>query len=84
MGLEFQLKEGRPYPLGATFDGQGVNFALFSAHATKVELCLFERDGVCESARLVLPECTDDVWHGYLPGAMPRDRRTGSAGPDRA
>ena len=39
---DFRLKQGRPYPLGATFDGRGVNFALFSAHAKKVELCLFE------------------------------------------
>ena len=69
MGMEFRLKEGRPEPLGATFSGQGVNFALFSAHAKKVELCLFE--GLRESVRLALPECTDDVWHGYLPGAGP-------------
>ena len=69
MGVEFRLKEGRPDPLGATFGGQGVNFALFSAHAKKVELCLFE--GPRESARLALPECTDDIWHGYLPGAQP-------------
>jgi isoamylase len=71
VGLEFRLKEGRPYPLGATFGGQGVNFALFSAHANKVELCLFEENGLRESARLTLPERTDDVWHGYLPGAQP-------------
>jgi glycogen operon protein len=69
--LEIRLKEGRPYPLGATFGGQGVNFALFSAHAKKVELCLFDENGRRESARLALPECTDDVWHGYLPGAGP-------------
>jgi glycogen operon protein len=62
---------GRPAPLGATWDGGGVNFALFSAHAEKVELCLFDRSGVREIARVALPECTDEVWHGYLPDARP-------------
>ena len=65
------LKQGRPYPLGATFDGRGVNFALFSAHAQKVELCLFDSSGERETARLTLPECTEEVWHGYLPDALP-------------
>jgi glycogen operon protein len=62
---------GAPYPLGATWDGRGVNFALFSAHAEKVELCLFDRTGNHEQARIVLPEYTDEVWHGYLPEARP-------------
>ena len=62
---------GTPYPLGATWDGQGVNFALFSAHAEKVELCLFDRSGNQEQARIELPEYTDEVWHGYLPEARP-------------
>ena len=62
---------GRPYPLGATWDGKGVNFALFSAHAEKVELCLFDRAGLREEARIVLPEYTDEVWHVYLPDARP-------------
>ena len=62
---------GRPAPLGATWDGGGVNFALFSAHAEKVELCLFDRSGVREIARVALPECTDEVWHGYLPDGRP-------------
>ena len=65
------LKAGLPYPLGATWDGSGVNFALFSAAATQVELCLFDAAAESEIARLVLPECTDQVWHGYLPGALP-------------
>ena len=56
---------GTPYPLGATWDGRGVNFALFSAHAEKVELCLFDRSGHHEQARIVLPEYTDEVWHAY-------------------
>ncbi len=62
---------GNPYPLGANWDGRGVNFALFSAHAEKVELCLFDRNGNQEQARIVLPEYTDEVWHGYLPEARP-------------
>ena len=62
---------GRPYPLGATWDGKGVNFALFSAHAEKVELCLFDRSGLREDARIVMPEYTDEVWHAYLPDARP-------------
>ncbi len=66
-----RLSPGSPYPLGATFDGLGVNFAVFSAHAEKVELCLFDPSGRREVARLELPECTDEVWHGYLPEADP-------------
>ena len=62
---------GKPTPLGATWDGSGTNFALFSAYAEKVELCLFEDDGVTESARVVLPEYTHEVWHGYLPDLRP-------------
>ena len=65
------LREGRPFPLGATWDGLGVNFALFSANATKVELCLFDETGETEVARVELPEYTDEVWHGYLPAARP-------------
>ena len=66
-----RVRPGRPAPLGATWDGGGVNFALFSAHAEKVELCLFDRSGMREMARVPLPECTDEVWHGYLPDARP-------------
>jgi isoamylase len=63
---------GKPYPLGATWDGQGVNFALFSQHATGVELCLFDAaDPLSERARIVMPEQTDNVWHVYLPGVQP-------------
>lgn len=58
---------GLPFPLGATWDGSGVNFALFSAHAERVELCLFDRNGVRETERIVLPEYTSEIWHGYLP-----------------
>ena len=66
-----RITEGRPFPLGATWDGLGVNFALFSAHATKVELCLFDDAGETELERIELPEYTDEVWHGYLPDARP-------------
>ena len=55
-----------PHPLGATWDGRGTNFALFSANAEKVELCLFDRHGRRELERIALPERTEDVWHGYL------------------
>jgi glycogen operon protein len=66
-----RLKEGLPDPLGATWDGDGTNFALFSAHATKVEVCLFDESGKTETARIELPEYTDQVFHGYLPGIGP-------------
>ena len=66
-----RLEAGRPNPLGATFDGAGVNFALFSAHAERVVLCLFDPEGRREVARLDLPDCTDGIWYGYLPGAAP-------------
>jgi glycogen operon protein len=63
---------GQPYPLGATWNGVGVNFAIFSAHATRVELCLFDSaDSQSESTRVDLPEQTDMVWHGFLPDARP-------------
>ena len=64
-----QLERGSPYPLGATWDGLGINFAVFSAHAERIELCLFDPGGRREIARVDLPECTDEVWHGYLPNA---------------
>jgi isoamylase len=63
---------GQPYPLGATWTGLGVNFALFSARATRVELCLFDSpDATAPSTCVPLPEHTDMVWHGYLPDARP-------------
>lgn len=68
---DFRVWPGRPYPLGATWDGSGTNFALFSAHATKVELCLFDGDGTTEIACIALPEFTQEIWHGYLPDARP-------------
>ncbi|MBN9046074.1 MAG: glycogen debranching protein GlgX [Rhizobiales bacterium] len=64
----FTILEGRAEPLGATFDGDGVNFAVFSEHATRVTLCLFSSDGARETHRIDLPERDGDVWHGYVPG----------------
>ncbi len=64
---------GKPYPLGATWDGRGVNFALYAENATKVELCLFDSpDAKREAMRIVMTEQTDLVWHVYLPDATPR------------
>ena len=57
---------GRPYPLGATWDGEGVNFALFSQHAEQVVLCLFDAKGKQEVAQIPLIERTGGVWHAYL------------------
>ncbi|PDW04842.1 glycogen debranching protein GlgX [Candidatus Viridilinea mediisalina] len=63
---------GKPYPLGATWDGLGVNFALFSQHATRVDLCLFDGpEAVRETTRLRLPERTEHIWHGYVPHLKP-------------
>ena len=66
-----RIREGLPFPLGATWDGLGVNFALFSANATKVELCIFDASGEEEIERIELPEYTDEIYHGYLPDAHP-------------
>lgn len=67
-----RIMPGRPYPLGATWDGAGVNFALFSEHSTSVELCLFDRSAsMSESQRIVMPERTHYVWHAYLPEISP-------------
>ncbi len=67
-----RLWPGKPYPLGATWDGEGVNFALFSENATAVELCLFDGpESAKESHRILVEERTDQVWHVYLPGLWP-------------
>jgi len=66
-----RVREGQPNPPGATWTGLGVNFALFSANATKVELCLFDDEGATELERLELPEYTNQVFHGFLPDARP-------------
>jgi isoamylase len=66
-----RLKAGSGHRLGATWDGRGTNFALFSANAQKVELCLFDNHGRKELERVTLPECTEHVWHGYLSDVSP-------------
>jgi len=68
------LLPGRSWPLGASCDSNGVNFSLFSRHATGVELCLFDDAGVVEMARLEMPGRTQDIWHGYLPDGKPGQR----------
>ena len=65
------ISAGTPHPLGATWDGRGTNFALFSANAEKVELCLFDRQGRRETKCVALPERSEDVWHGYFPEVEP-------------
>ena len=71
MPAQQRVAPGRPYPLGATWDGKGINFALFSAHAERVDLSIFDARGRREIARHTLPEYTDEVWHGYLPDLRP-------------
>lgn len=66
-----RIKEGKPYPLGARRDGKGTNFSLFSAHATKVELCFFDGGNGRELERIELPEFTDEIWHVYVPDIGP-------------
>ena len=66
------LWPGRPYPLGATFDGTGVNFAVFSEVAERVDLCLLDEDLV--ETRIELIEVDGSVWHGYVPGVQPGQR----------
>jgi glycogen operon protein len=69
-GYPDRLEPGSPYPLGATWDGLGTNFAVFSAHAERIDLCLFDPQGKRQVATFTLPEFTDEVWHGYLPNAQ--------------
>lgn len=67
-----QIWPGKSYPLGANWDGAGVNFAIFSEHAEKIELCLFDsHESIKEDISFTLPECTNHVWHGYIPGLRP-------------
>src|SRR5579883_1016959 len=71
--MSITILPGKPYPLGAKWDGTGVNFALYSEHAQKVELCLFNEENV-ETEKIPLTEVTAFVWHGYLPGIQPGQR----------
>ncbi|MBA2443344.1 MAG: glycogen debranching protein GlgX [Rubrobacter sp.] len=72
MADRFEVWPGEPHPLGATWDGEGVNFALFSENAEGVELCLFDASGT-EKSRVALRERSGGIWHGYLPHARPGD-----------
>ncbi|EIE50650.1 glycogen debranching protein [Salipiger aestuarii] len=65
-----EILAGRPAPLGASFDGDGVNFAVFSQHATAIHLCLFDEHGI-ETTRLAMPERDGDIWYGRVPGLTP-------------
>lgn len=67
----YRVTAGSPTQLGAVADARGVNFAVFSANATRVDICLFDEDGREESARIPLPEFTDQVWHGHVAGLKP-------------
>ena len=82
-----RLSAGSPARLGASWDGRGTNFALFSANAEKVELCLFDGQGRRELERIELPERNEDVWHGYLndvsPGQLYGYRVHGPYAPER-
>jgi isoamylase len=69
--LKTRIHEGNPYPRGGTWDGKGTNFAVFSANATKVEVCIFDKTGAQELDRIELPEYTDQIWHGYLADVRP-------------
>ena len=69
--MNLHLLSGSPSHMGARFDGEGTNFAVFSANATRLNLCLFSPDGKTETHRLVLPERTGDIWHGYVKGIAP-------------
>ncbi len=65
------MQEGLPHPRGATWNGEGTNFAVFSANATKVEVCIFDLSGEKEVQRIALPEYTNEIWHGFVPGIHP-------------
>jgi len=72
--MAIQMREGVPHPRGATWDGKGTNFSVFSEHATKVEVCFFDERGENEVDRQELPEYTNQIWHGYIPGLRPGTR----------
>ena len=69
--VKSRVREGSPNAHGAIWDGQGTNFTMFSAHATQVEVCLFDSKGGTEVERIALPEYTDQIWHGYIPDVGP-------------
>ena len=65
----YRMEPGRAYPLGATVNESGVNFSIFSAHAEKIELCIFDELGRKELIRFALPSCEHNIWYGFLNGA---------------
>lgn len=69
--MSLHLLSGNPHHMGARFDGEGTNFAVFSANAARINLCVFSPDGKTETQRLSLPERTGDIWHGYVKGIAP-------------
>src|ERR1700709_1552587 len=69
--VKSRVKEGNAEAHGAIWDGKGTNFTLFSTHATKVEICLFDDKGGTELERIALPEYPDTIWHGYIPDVHP-------------
>ena len=84
---QYSILSGHAAPIGATFDGEGVNFAVFSEHARRITLCLFSADGKTETHRIDLPERDGDVWHGFVPGLRPGQlyglRADGAYAPDQ-
>src|SRR5690606_5899663 len=73
--MEYSIYPGKPYPLGATWDGEGVNFSLYAENATKVQVCLFDSDAAdAHEEKITLTERTHQVWHGYIPGLKPGQR----------
>ena len=66
--MKIKLSQGKPYPLGATFDGKGVNFSLFSANAKKVILCLFDQSGTEELQQIEISQNDHNIWHVYIEG----------------
>jgi isoamylase len=68
---QYQFRAGSPGSLGAIHDGEGVNFAVFSENAARIELCLFSEDGKTETHRMILPEKSGPIWHGHIPGLKP-------------
>ena len=69
--MRYRISSGNPHELGATFDGEGTNFAVFSDHASHIDLCFFSEDGSKEIDRVSLPERTGSIWHGYVEGVKP-------------
>ena len=68
---DHKIRPGSPRPLGATWDGEGTNFAVYSADATGIDICIYDDDDAQPSRVISLPEQTYHIWHGYIPGIQP-------------